>query len=426
MTGWHTSFLFILLVVLLLLSAFFSGSETGMMACNRYRMRHLARKGNPAARRVLQLLERPDRLLGVILIGNTFANVLASAIATILAVQLWGDIAVVISTFALALIILMFAESTPKTFAALHPERFAQRVSWPLQLLLTGLYPVVWLISSVANGVLSLFGIKVRKKHYQPMSTDELHSVVRDMSGHIPDDYQRMLLRVLDLREVTVADVMVPRSDIDGIDINEPWDKMVYQLTHAVHAVLPLYRDHIDQVLGMLDVRRVLSRLHEGSVTKNKILLLASKVYFVPESALLNRQLINFQDQQQSVGLVVDEYGEIQGLVTLQDILEEIVGEFAHGGMDDPARLIKRLKDGSILVDGRITVRDLCRVTHWQLPMDGPKTLSGAIVEQLEMIPATGVGVRLAGYPMEIKQVSGNTIRLIQVWPHLYQRESDS
>lgn len=416
MTGFNPDLLIILLILLILLSAFFSGSETGMMALNRYRLRHLARKGDPAAKRTAKLLERPDRLLGIILLGNTFANVFASAVATIIAVHYLGDLGVLISTIALTFVLLIFAETTPKTLAALRPQRVAFPASLPLKILLVILYPLVWFINGVANGVLRLFRIKVKGHMIEPLTAEELRSVVREASGKISSNYQQILLRVLSLGQITVEDVMVPRNEIYGIDITDDWDKILKQLTESEHTKIPIYRENIDQVIGMLNLRSLIGQLPKRELTKDRLVKLAKEVYFIPEVTLINRQLLNFQKENRRIGLVIDEYGDIQGLVSIQDIIEEIVGEFAID-IDDVACLVQRQEDGSYLVDGRISLRDLNRLTDWELPIEGPKTLSGLVIEHLEMIPTSGMALRLVGYPMEVIKVSGNTIRLVKVWP---------
>lgn len=416
MTQLSIPYLIIILILLILVSGFFSGSETAMMALNRYRLRHLARKGNVTAKRVAKLLERPDRLLGIILLGNTFANILASAVATIIAVHYVGDVGVLLATILLTIVVLIFAETAPKTLAALYPQRVAFPVSLPLKVLLFFLYPLVWFINVVANAVLALFRIKVHGRMTEPLSAEELRTVVREATGKISSSYQQMLIRILSLGRVTIEDVMVPRNEIRGIDITDDWDKILMELTNVEHARMPIYRESIDNVIGMLNLRKLLTLLPQGNLTRKKLLELTTEVTFIPEVTSLNRQILNFQKENKAIGLVVDEYGDIQGLVTLQDILEEIVGEFAVD-IDDVARLVQRQTDGSYFVDGSINLRDLNRVTGWELPTEGPKTLSGLVVEYLEMIPISGVALRVGGYPMEVLKVSGNTVRLVQVWP---------
>ncbi|WP_264774058.1 HlyC/CorC family transporter [Coxiella burnetii] len=408
-------YLGILLVLLIFLSAFFSGSETGMMALNRYRLRHLARKGHVKAQRVVTLLKRPDRLLGVILIGNTFANILASAVATVIAVHYLGDLGVIISTVILTFLILVFAETTPKTLAALYPQRVAFPASVPLQILLRVFYPLVWLVNTIANAFLRIFGVKVSVQGTEVVSAEELRSIVREVTGKGLSGYQQMLLRVLNLGQMTVEDVMVPRNRIHGIDIRDDWHKIVEVLLTSEHDYLPIYRENIDRVIGLLNLRRVMQLLSQQQLTKEKLVKVAEEVYFIPEVTLLNQQLLNFRERNKTVGLVVDEYGDIEGLVTLRDILEEVVGEFATG-IDGATSLVQFQKEGSYLIDARISVRDLNRIMQWDLPIKGPKTLSGLIIEDLESIPIVGICIRLSGYPMEIVKVSRNAVRLVKVW----------
>ncbi|WP_264770624.1 HlyC/CorC family transporter [Coxiella burnetii] len=408
-------YLSILLVLLIFLSAFFSGSETGMMALNRYRLRHLARKGHVKAQRVVTLLKRPDRLLGVILIGNTFANILASAVATVIAVHYLGDLGVIISTVILTFLILVFAETTPKTLAALYPQRVAFPASLPLQILLRVFYPLVWLVNTIANAFLRIFGVKVSVQGTEVVSAEELRSIVREVIGKGLSGYQQMLLRVLNLGQMTVEDVMVPRNRIHGIDIRDDWHKIVEVLLTSEHDYLPIYRENIDRVIGLLNLRRVMQLLSQQQLTKEKLVKVAEEVYFIPEVTLLNQQLLNFRERNKTVGLVVDEYGDIEGLVTLRDILEEVVGEFATG-IDGATSLVQFQKEGSYLIDARISVRDLNRIMQWDLPIKGPKTLSGLIIEDLESIPIVGICIRLSGYPMEIVKVSRNAVRLVKVW----------
>lgn len=413
--------LFIVLGVLLIVSAFFSGTETAMMALNRYRLRHQARKGNRAAQRVTTLLSRPDRLLGVVLLGNQFANISASAIATVLCVHYFGDLGVLIATFSLTFVVLVFAEAAPKTLAVLHPTRLAFPAAWLLQLLLWVLYPVVWVINVLANSLLAIFGVRVGQAKTEPLSREELKTLVVESSGKMQHKYQHMLLRVLDLEHITIEDVMVPRNEITGIDLQADWDTILYALRHSEHAHVPLYEESLDHVKGVLKLRKLIE--YDG-LTRDRLLSLADPVYFVPEAAQLSRQLLHFQDNNESVGLVVDEYGEIQGLVTIRDILQEIVGEF--GDYDDSVtQLVRRQADGSVVVDGSITIRELNRVMDWQLPLEHAKTLSGLIIHYLEMIPQASVACRIDGYPMEVIKANAHTIQLVQVWSTVPRIQSD-
>lgn len=423
MTDIHLSTLIIMFGVMVLLACFFSASETGMMAVNRYRLKHLARKGNKAAARVAKLLERPDRLLGVVLIGSTFANIFASSIATLIATHFLGDLGVLIETICLTLVILIFAEITPKTFAALRPQQVAFACSLPLQWLLKITYPLVWLSNGIANALLRVFRLRVDQHQLEQLSADELRTLVGEATGKISSAHQKILLRILELGQASVDDVMVPRNEIVGVDLAEEWPEIARLLEQTTFEYLPVYREDIDQVLGMLNIRRIVPLLRQGELHHDKLLSLLEEVYYIPEMTDLNHQLLNFQQENKSVGLVIDEYGDIQGLVKMQDILEEIVGQFAVD-FAGTVSLVQQQKDGSYLVDGAINLRDLNRITEWSLPTDGPRTLSGLIIDTLQMIPAANVSLRLAGYPMEVLKVSGNKIQLVQVWPQGYDESA--
>ncbi|MDF1796417.1 MAG: HlyC/CorC family transporter [Coxiellaceae bacterium] len=412
-----SSVLIIVLVVLILVSAFFSGSETGIVSLNRYRLRHLAKKKHRAAKRVEKMLSRPDRVLGMILIGNTFANVFAAAIATVLAVRWFGSYGAVIASFGLTAILLIFSETAPKTLAVMYPERVAFPASWTLSFLLKTFYPVVWVVNLLANGFLRLLGIKLNRDGLEPLSMDELRSLVNEATGKISSSYQSMLLRILDLEHETVDDVMVPRSEIYGVDIEQPWGKIEECLVNCVHRYVPLYCENIDQVMGMVSVRKALKLLAKGELDKNMLLHLSEDIYFIPETAPLNKQLVHFQQQQKYIGMVVDEYGDIQGVICLKDIVEEVVGEFEQGiGQMD--REIRPQGDGSYILDGGVNLRDVNRIMGWHLPVEGPKTLSGLMVEELEMMPNGKLCMRIVGYPLEVIKLSGKTIQLVRIWPN--------
>ncbi|MCW5589875.1 MAG: HlyC/CorC family transporter [Legionellales bacterium] len=405
----------LLLIFLIILSAFFSCSETGMMSVNRYRLRHLARvKKHKAAQRVRLLLERPDRLLGVILIGNTFANILASAIATIIASHLFGDLGIAIATFFLTLAVLVFSEVAPKTLAALYPEKIAFIVSLPLSILLKVFYPVVWFINFMANNLLKCFGVSIKKDLTDPLSKEELRTVVYEASSKISLKHQSMLLGILDLDKATVEDIMVPHNEIVGIDLELTWDEILDTLLFSQHTRLPIYRNDINNIEGMIHARKLLSLMSHHKLTKETLIENKSDVYFIPENTPLTTQLVNFQREQRRTGLVVDEYGDVLGLVTIEDILEEIVGEFTS----DFARTLKEVyqeEDGSYLVDGSISVRKLNRLMNWKLPIKGPKTLSGLIIEYLEFIPRSSMCLKLRNYPIEVVQVKENTIKTARI-----------
>jgi Mg2+/Co2+ transporter CorB len=416
----HFQFVIIccVLVFLIFLSGFFSIAETALMAVNRYRLRHKARQKKSHALLILKLLKRPDRLLGMILIGNNLANIVASALATMIAMKLWGDRGVVISTACLTMIILIFAEIAPKTFAALYPDRVSRVVAWPVYVSLTVFFPLVWFINMITNNLLRLFHINVGQRPMEQLSREELRSVVYDTAGKMSRHYQTMLLGILDLNKVTVDDVMIPRHHITGIDIEQPWENVKVQLAHTAHAWMPIYREQINDVVGVLHVRELTGKLLGGNaINREKLLKLAKEPYFVPEGTPLNIQLSNFQQLRKRLALVVDEYGEIKGLVTLEDILEEIVGEFTTNVISTSK--ISLQADGSYLVDGGIMLRELNRFTKWKFPTNGPRTLNGLIVEQLEALPKAGLCLLINDHPVEIVQVKENQVNQAKIFPKL-------
>lgn len=412
--------LVIVLVLLILMSAFFSSSETGMMSVNRYRIRHLARTGDKTALRISRLLERPDRLLGVILTGNTFANILASSVATVIAVHFWGDIGVLLATIALTFVVLIFGEVAPKTLAALYSQAVSSVVSLPLVWLLKVLYPVVWLVNTIANGLLSLFNVNVERAHVDRLSADELRSVVIESSGRISPQHQEMLLRILETEKVTVDDIMIPRNEIEGIDLADSIEDIIEALTQSEHPKLPLYQDDIDNVIGIVHVREALKLLGQNQLSKETLKSVAREAYFVPEGTPLHVQLLHFRTEQRRSALVVDEYGDIQGLLTLEDVLEEIVGEFRT---DAPSvsKDVDAQPDGSFIIDGTVNIRELNRLMGWHLPVDGPKTLSGLVIEYLEVIPQEHTCLRLAGYPLEVLKAQNNLVKSVCIYPKLFK-----
>lgn len=414
--------LLIALVLLILLSGFFSSSETAMMSLNRYRLRHKVREGNRTARLVQRLLERPDRLLGVILIGNTFANILASSLATVLAVRLWGDSGVIVATIALTLIILIFAEVTPKTFAATYPERLTFIVCYPLWLLLKLLYPIVWLANSFANGLLAIFRVNINKKQLtERLNKDELKTIVHESmetdesSDAHATHHKDMLLGVLDLERVTVDDVMLPRKDIFGIDLNQRWEDILKALVNSPHARMPIYYGSIEKVIGIFYLRDGLRLLSRNRLTKQSMIKAAKEPYYIPESTPLHTQLQKFRERKARLALVVDEYGDIMGLVTMEDILEEIVGEL-DSQIAPAQQYVSPQKDGSFIVKGEVNVRELNKLLDWQLPESGPKTLNGLIMEQLEVIPDAPVGLVIESYFIEVTQIADNQILSARMW----------
>lgn len=410
--------LFVALIILLILSAFFSGSETGVIALNRYRLRHLVRAGHRGAQLAERLLKRPDRFIGIVLLGSTLANAFATALATLIALRIGGNSAVLVATILIALLVLIFGDLAPKTLAALHPEKLAFPAAFILAPLLWILYPIVWTVNLIANGVLRLFGVLVNSPTIHSMSQEELRTVVMEAGGLIPKRHQRMLLSILDLEKISVDDIMVPRNEISGIDISADWDEIMAQLRTSQHTRLPVYEGSIEYVLGFLHAREFLHLAMSADPTRELLRNILREAYFVPEGTPLQRQLLNFQAAKRRIALVVDEYGDIQGLVTLEDILEEIVGEFTS----DPAAQQKDIykeEDGSYLVNGSANVRALNRIMKWQLPTTGPKTLNGLLLEYLEAIPQPGTSLKLADYPMEIVQASDSAVKTVRIYPRI-------
>ncbi len=421
-----TGVLFAILGVLIFISAYFSSSETGMMSLNRYRLRHLEKQKHKGAKRVAKLLSRPDRLIGLILIGNNLVNIAASAIATIIGMRLYGDMGIAAATIILTIIILIFAEVTPKTLAALYPEKIAFPSSIILTVLLKIMYPFVVAVNWITNGILILIGISPEQREQHSLSSEELRTVVNEAGAMLPEQDQNMLVSILDLEKVTVDDIMIPRSEIVGIDINDDWKTIQKQLTQANHTRVLLYRDSIDDVVGYVHMRDAVKLLSKGQFTKATLLRAVREIYFIPEGTPLNVQLLKFQHEKERLALVVDEYGDIQGLVTLEDILEEIVGDFTTSTAPTLSDEIKPQPDGSYLVDGSANIRDINKEMNWHFPTDGPKTLNGLIIEYLEDIPRTKLSTRIAGYPIEIVDVNDNMIKTVRILPeHHTAQESD-
>lgn len=401
------------MILLVILSAYFSGSETAMMALNRYRLRHLANEGHRGAKRASRLLERPDRLLGVILIGNNFVNFSAASIATVVALRLIGDSGVVIAPIVCTFVFLIFAEVAPKTIAAAYPEKIALPSSHILQLLLWVTYPLVWLVNAFANSLLWLLGIKHEEVLDDHLTRDELRTLIFEGSK-IADHPQNMMLGVLDLDKVTVDDIMVPRHEIVGIDIEDDLDDIVNQICSAQHTRMPVFREDIDKVIGVLHLRNAAKFLTTEVLTKAAILREIEDPYFVLENTPLQTQLYNFQQQKERIALVVNEYGNVEGIVALEDILEEIVGEFttdlAAVGVD-----IHPQDDGSYLIDGGTHIRLINRSLGWNLPLRGPKTLNGLITDYLETIPESNICMLIDNYRIEILQIQDNMIRTARI-----------
>lgn len=407
--------LLFILILLVVCSAFFSASEIGMMSLNRYRLRHLVKEGNKHAIRVSGMLERPDYLLSVVLIGNTLANMIASTIATLLGQRLYGEWGVVWVTSALTLCVLIFAEMAPKTLAAVYPQRISFMVSWLLGVFQRIFAPLVWLISGVSNKTLALFGVSLDALPKDALSREELRTVLLEAGGLLPVEHKRMLISLLDLEIATVEDIMIPKADLIGLDLDESWHTLLNQLKTAQHTRLPLYRGSIENIEGVVHVRSVLHLAVDEELTLDHLLKVADLPYFVPESTSLNVQILHFRKLKKRSAFVVDEYGELQGLVTMEDILEEVVGEFTT----DIAALSKDivpLNEGVFLIDASTTVRDLNRSLNWHLPLIGPKTLSGLIIETLGYIPPPECCLKIDSYGIEVLKVQDNLIRTVKMW----------
>ncbi len=413
--------LFGLLVLLLLLSAFFSGSETALMSLNRYRLRHRARSGHRGAQLAEHLLKRPDRLIGLILLGNNLVNFTAVALVTLIALKVGGEPAVAIGTLLLTVVVLIFSEAAPKTLAALRPERLAYPASYVYYPLLVVAYPVVWLVNIASNSVLWLLGVRSSDAKMHSLTSEELRTIVFEAGSMISRKYRNMLLAILDLEKVSVDDVMVPHNEIVGIDLDEDLDKISEVIRNSEHTRLPVYRDNIDHVVGLLHLRRLAKLASQSSFTKADIEDALVEPYFVPEGTPLSTQLVQFQRSKQRFALVVDEYGDIQGIVTLEDILEEIVGEFTTDPASGTDEHIVRESPTSYLVSGAANIRDMNRVMNWSLPTDGPKTLNGLIIEYLETIPESGTGLKIGGYPIEIVRSDENRVQTARI----HARHSD-
>ena len=399
-----------ILFFLIILSAFFSSSETGMLSINKYRLKHLVKSGNRSAKKASKLLERPDRLIGVILIGNNFVNILASAIATIIAVRIWGDAGVAIATGALTLIILIFAEVTPKTMATIHPEKIAFPASWVLTVLLKVLYPLVVIVNTMSNGLMRLVGVKHIHGNHDKLGSEELRTVVNEASGLIPAAHQEMLLSILDLENVSVEDIMIPRNEVVGIDIEDSIEEIIEQICQSRHTRMPVYNGEINKVIGILHARHAAQFLRESNPSKAALLKVTLEPYFIPESTSINTVLLNFQKDHQQMGIVVDEYGDVQGIAALEDILEEIVGEFTPP-QEDEEEEINLLEDGSFRIEGSTHIRDINKTLSWHLPTDGPKTLNGLIIETLEFIPEHPISLWVDNYIIEIQEIEDKVVK---------------
>ncbi len=388
-----------------------------MMSLNRYRLRHLAKQGHRPARLASRLLKRTDRLIGVILIGNNFVNIAAASLTTIIAQRLWVDnpeLGVSIATIILTLAVLIFAEVTPKTLAANHPEKIAFPASYLLQPLLWLLMPFVWIVNYIANGLLKLMRMDLDQDSKDLLSTEEFRTLVNEAGLLIPRRRQQMLLSILDLETVRVDDIMVPRHEVVGIDLDDDLRTIAETLRSSQHTRLPVWKGNINNVIGVMHMRNAAKVLSQPEFNKAELLQVTREPYFVPESAPLHTQLFNFQKEKRRIAIVVDEYGHVQGIATLEDILEEIVGDFTTD-LASTSQDITPQDDGSYIVDGSITLRELNKSLNWDFSTDGPKTLNGLVLERLESIPEHNVCFKVDEYQIETLRVQSNTIAAAKI-----------
>jgi Mg2+/Co2+ transporter CorB len=402
------------LALMLVFSSFFSGSETALMMLNRYRLKHLVKLKHKGAIKAYNLLQRPDRLISLILLGNVFVNIAASSITTVIAIRLYGDDESIITIAAvlLTIVVLIFSEVTPKTLAAVKPETLAFPASWIYVPLLKAAYPLVLSINLTANLLLRMVGVRVSKNKHETLNKEELRSIVTEAESLIPLRYQKMLLGILDLESATVEDIMTPRNDIYGIDLELPIEEIISQIKNSPHTRVPVYKKSIDRVIGFLHLRNVLMKIGQENFDKQTLMNVLTKPAFIPDSTPIHKQIQHFKIEKLRIGLVVDEYGDVQGLVTLDDLLQEIVGELVTDEVT-----VRKQADGSYLVDAGITIRELNRLMQWDLPVEGPKTLNGLIIEFMETIPEEGTSIKLQGYPLEIIKRDHSSVKQVKFLP---------
>ena len=396
------------MVLLLCSSAYFSGTETAMMAINRYRLKHLVKKKHRAARISNKLLRYPDRLLGVILIGNNLVNFTAATIATIIGMRLFGDTGVLLAPWVLTATFLVFAEVAPKTLAAERPERWAFKAVYVLEPIQRLLVIPVKMVNLLSNAIVRLF-LKNEPAQSDSLSTDELRTVVNEGAKGV-GERQNMMVRLLDLEQVSVNDIMIPRGEIEAIDIDSEINEIVEVASNSQHTLLPIYKESINNIIGILHLRRLARFMGSNEFTKSDLMQLTREPYYIPEATSLDKQLIRFQAEKQRIALVVDEYGELQGLVTLEDILEEIVGEFTSDFSANIPEILPQ-DDDSFVIDGGALLRDINRALDWELPISGPKTLNGLVLEHLETIPEENLCIQIDNYQIETLQLSDNMVK---------------
>ena len=407
------------LLLLIIFGAWFSAAETSMMAINRYRLSSLIRKGNKSAKLTSRLLAKVDKLLGSILFGNTLLNVAAAAVTNVVIMRLFGagELTLLLGTLGITFVLLVFSEIMPKILAASHPERIALPSSYLLAPLITLFHPVVSVATAIVKGLLWLFGIKVQTdQSKQKMTLEELRGLVLDAEQFLPRKHQKMLLNLVDLERITVNDVMVPRNQIEALDINAGADVLRQQIITCHHTLLPVYDGTPGNIIGILHVKRAPALLQETTLDAAQLREILLEPYFIPSDTSLLKQLQQFQERHTRLGLVVDEYGELLGLVTLENILEEIVGEFTTQSPSQSGKFLRQ-DDGSILLEGGSSLRELNRKLGFRLPLDGAKTLNGLILEHLEDMPEAGVSLKIAGYPIEIIQTQDRIVKVARIFP---------
>lgn len=406
-----------ILIGLLALSGFFAMSETAMMALNRFRLRHLVKQGNRAAIRTQGLLNQTERLLGVLSIGNNVINTVAATLSTSIAINSFknNEWAVTIAAGLISFAIIVFSELTPKVLGASFPEKIALPASFILKPLLTLIYPAVWLLNVFVSGLLGIFRIKTNNGEEETLSSEELRALVIDQSRFMPKKHKSILVNLFDLETIEVNDLMTPRARVEALDINDPIDKILHQLVTCYHNKLPVYDGEINNILGIFHIRKALHHLEDGSLTHEEIRSNLSKPYFVPSETAIFEQLQHFQEDQQRLGIVVDEYSEVLGLLTMEDIIEEMVGEFTSAAPNARSHTAWD-KNGQTVLDASMPLRQVNRRLKLEFPLDGPKTLNGLILEELQDIPDAQVSLRVAGCTMEVLQVDEHGVRSVRLF----------
>lgn len=411
----HLFVQFLFIFLLLCISAIFSGAETGVMAANKYKLEYAARKGNKAAILLQKLLKRPDRLLGVIIIGNQLANNMAVASVNIIAANAFGEHGVIVATFLLTILILIFAEVMPKTLAAFYPDSVAYKCRWILQILLWILYPLVWVVNTIANSVLRVFGMKVDgDKHKEPLGFEELRGLIGVGNNNLTNLHKNMLMGVLDLEKTLVNDIMIPRNEIYGLDLHQPWDKIITYLSSCEKAEVLVFDQQIDNLKGTLKISEVIGLMSKGAFNKSTLLHSLKPLHFIPEGVSLSVQLKSFQALNYSSGIIVDEYGDICGLITIGDIVEEIIGQY-NTEASGLQYFIRKISANTYEVDAGINIRDFNRATGFELPVEGPNTIRGLILEQIELIPESPLGTKIGGYGIDIFSFKDDQIHKVIV-----------